>query len=290
MRSMTGFALARREGGWGELALELRAVNHRYLDLKISLPETLRGLENPLRERLRTGLARGRIEAQLRWRAAAGAGLAVNEALLRDAISAAETARTRVVEMQADVPLVRDALSLLAWPGVVEPPAAAADTLLPMLEVLSEEALTGLVAAREREGAALAAVLEQRLDRLNARVSAIAEHLPAAKNELKSRLSARLEALGEEVDAARVAQEAAVLIVRQDVGEELDRLAAHAVEVRRLIGANKPVGRRLDFLMQELGREAGTLASKAGDLEINRAALDCRVLIEEMREQVQNVE
>lgn len=290
MRSMTGFALARREGEWGELALELRAVNHRYLDLKISLPETLRALENPLRERLRAGLARGRIEAQLSWRAAAGAGFAVNEALMRETISAARTARTLAAETQDDVPLITDALSLLAWPGVVEPPVAATDTLLSVLEALCDEAMAGLVAAREREGAAMATALAQRLDRLEACVAAIAEHLPAVKTALKSRLAARLEALGEAVDAARVAQEAAVMIVRQDVGEELDRLAAHAVEARRLLGADKPVGRRLDFLMQELGRESGTLASKAGDLEINRRALDCRVLVEDMREQVQNIE
>lgn len=287
MRSMTGFALARREGGWGEIALELRAVNHRYLDLKISLPETLRALEDPLRERLRAGLTRGRIEAQLRWRAAAGAGFVVNEALASDLMQAA---RRLERETQTDIPLATDVLSLLTWPGVVEPPVVATDTLQPVLAALSEEAIIGLVAAREREGAALAAALVQRLDRLGACVAAIAEHLPTAKTQLKSRLTARLEALGEDVDAARVAQEAAVLIVRQDISEELDRLVAHATEVRRLLGADKPVGRRLDFLMQELGREAGTLASKAGDLEINRWALDCRVLVEEMREQVQNIE
>lgn len=288
MRSMTGFALARREGGWGELTLELRAVNHRYLDLKISLPETLRALEDPLRERLRAGLARGRIEAQLRWRAAAGAGFVVNEALASDVMQAA---RRLERETKTDIPLATDVLSLLAWPGVVEPPVAATDTLLPVLAALSEEAIAGLIVARKREGAALAAALVQRLDRLDACVAAIGGHLPTAKTQLKARLVARLEALGGDVDAARVAQEAAVLIVRQDVNEELDRLAAHAIEVRRLlVGADKPVGRRLDFLMQELGREAGTLASKAGDLEINRWALDCRVLVEEMREQVQNIE
>jgi uncharacterized protein (TIGR00255 family) len=284
---MTGFALVCHEGEWGELALELRAVNHRYLDLKIGLPEALRALENPLRKRLRANLARGRIEAQLRWRAAAGAGLAVNEALVHDVMHAA---RRLAGEAQVEVPLATDVLRLLAWPGVVEPPVVATDALLPVLEALSEEAVAGLVAAREREGVALAEALVQRIDRLEACVAAIAEHLPTAKLQLQSRLAARLSTLGDAVDTARVAQEAALLIVRQDVNEELDRLRAHATEVRRLLNADKPVGRRLDFLMQELGREAGTLASKAGDLEINRWALDCRVLVEEMREQVQNVE
>lgn len=287
MRSMTGFALARREGEWGELALELRAVNHRYLDLKINLPEPLRSLENPLRDRLRAGLARGRVEARLGWRAAAGAGLAVNEALASDVLNAA---RHVVRASGTDMPLAKDALSLLAWPGVVEPSAVAADALLPVVEALGDEAVAVLVAAREREGAALAEAVALRLDRLDECVKAIAGHLPAVVSGLRSRVDARLEALGESVDAARVAQEAALLVVRQDVDEELDRLAAHAAEARRLLRAGKPVGRRLDFLMQELGREAGTLASKAGDLEINRLALDCRVLVEEMREQVQNIE
>lgn len=287
MRSMTGFALARREGEWGELALELRAVNHRYLDLKINLPETLRALEGPLRDRLRAGLARGRVEARLAWRAAAGAGFAVNEALLSDVLDAA---RRVARQSREDLPLARDVLSVLAWPGVVEPPVVAVEALEPVLDALAGEAVATLVSAREREGAVLGEALGVRLDRLEACVAAVVERLPQVKLALHDRLAARLEALGENVDAARVAQEAALLVVRQDVDEELDRLAAHAAEVRRLLGAGKPVGRRLDFLMQELGREAGTLASKAGDMEINRLALDCRVLVEEMREQVQNIE
>lgn len=284
---MTGFALGRREGEWGELALELRAVNHRYLDLKITLPESLRALENTLRERLRAGLARGRVEARLSWRAAAGAGFSVNEALLEDVMQAA---RRVARETGTDLPVAGDVLRLLAWPGVVEPPPAAADALCPVVEALSDEVVAMLVAAREREGAALAAALAQRLDRLEESIAGITARLPAVEAGLASRLEARLQALGENVDAERVAQEAALLVVRQDVHEELDRLATHAREVRRLLGAGKPIGRRLDFLMQELGREAGTLASKAGDMEINRSALDCRVLVEEMREQVQNIE
>lgn len=287
MRSMTGFALARHEGEMGEFVLELRAVNHRYLDLKINLPDRLRALENPMREQLRAALARGRVEALLRWRAPEGAGLQVNEALAHELI---EAARKVVQGSGAEIPLASDALRLLAWPGVAEPPLVEVDSLQPVVTALVGEATEALVAAREREGTALAAALSERLDRIETAVEEIREHLPEARSTLSERLADRLAALGAEVDAARVAQEAATLVVRQDVDEELDRLAAHVKEVRRLIGQSRPVGRRLDFLMQELGREAGTLASKASDLEINRRALDCRVLVEEMREQVQNIE
>lgn len=287
MRSMTGFALARQEGEKGEFVLELRAVNHRYLDLKINLPDRLRALENPIREQLRAALARGRVEALLRWRAPQGAGLQVNEALARELI---EAARKVGEGSGAAMPLAGDALRLLAWPGVVEPPVVEADSLQPVVVALVGEAIEALVSAREREGKALASALSERLERIETAVGEIRDHLPGVRTLLSERLADRLASLGTDVDAARVAQEAAMLVVRQDVGEELDRLAAHVKEVRRLIGQNRPVGRRLDFLMQELGREAGTLASKASDLEINRRALDCRVLIEEMREQVQNIE
>jgi uncharacterized protein (TIGR00255 family) len=287
MRSMTGFALARREGELGEFVLELRAVNHRYLDLKINLPDRLRALENPMREQFRATLARGRIEALLRWRAPEGAGLQVNEALARELV---EAARAVAAGSGVDMPIAGDALRLLAWPGVAEPPLVELDSLQPVVAALVDEAVEALVAARAREGKALAAALAERLDGIETAVAEIKDHLPEARTRLSERLADRLAALGSEVDAARVAQEAAVLVVRQDVDEELDRLAAHVKEVRRLIGQDRPVGRRLDFLMQELGREAGTLASKASDLEINRRALDCRVLVEEMREQVQNIE
>ena len=287
MRSMTGFAVARQEGEMGEFVLELRAVNHRYLDLKINLPDRLRALENPMREQLRGALSRGRVEALLRWRAQEGAGLQVNESLARELV---EAARKVAAGSGADMPVAGDALRLLAWPGVAEPPLVEVDSLQPVVAALVSEATGSLVAAREREGKALAAALSDRLDRIETAVGDIRSHLPESRTRLSERLADRLAALGAEVDAARVAQEAAMLVVRQDVDEELDRLAAHVKEVRRLIGQDRPVGRRLDFLMQELGREAGTLASKASDLEINRCALDCRVLIEEMREQVQNIE
>lgn len=284
---MTGFARAGRAGAWGELALELRAVNHRFLDLRIILPEALRPLEEVLRARLRGRLARGRIDAAVHWRPPPGAAIAVDEALARDVAAAA---RRLAETLGTEVPAARDALALLAWPGVVEPPQAALEALEPELRALADEALDILIAARAREGEQLALALGQRLESLDALVSAVRTRLGGVGESLRERLAERLRALGTEVDAARVAQEAALLAVRQDASEELDRLAAHVREGRRLLEADQPVGRRLDFLMQEFAREANTLASKAPDVESNRLALECKVTVEEMREQVQNVE
>lgn len=271
----------------GEFVLELRAVNHRFLDLKLAVAEPLRALEERLRERLRLALGRGRIEAALRWRPPAQAGFVVNRTLAlqvgREALHLAGELKQRSV-----APL--ETLALLAWPGVVEAPVPELDAVAADVDAVTEQALAALIAAREREGAALAAAIRERLDRLLEGVGSARVHAQESKATLGERLAARLEALGSEVDSARLAQEAALLVVRQDTSEELDRLAAHAREARRLLDADEAVGRRLDFLMQELAREANTLASKAPDLGANQRALDLKVLIEEMREQVQNVE
>ncbi len=288
IRSMTGFAIASRRGEWGELVLELRAVNHRFLDLKLTLPDALRPLEAELRARLQAGLARGRIEATVRWQPPPGSGFVINRAL---ALRLAGEARQLLAETGTEAASGGvDAMRLLAWPGVVEAAVPEPEALAPALAAASDAALAELVATREREGAALAAALEERLVRLAAGVEACTVQSQEAKNALPVRLAERIEAFGAEVDPARVAQEAALLVVRQDTSEELERLSAHVEETRRLLAATEPVGRRLDFLMQELMREANTLASKAGNLALNRRALDFKVLIEEMREQVQNVE
>lgn len=286
-RSMTGFAGAARKGEWGELTLELRSVNHRYLDLKLTLPETLRPLEGLLRERLRARLVRGRVEAALRWRPAAGGRITVNRALAGEVAAAA---RGLAAQAGLEAPPVPDALALLAWPGVLETPEPQLDVLVPEIEALCGEALDALVAAREREGTAIAAVIAARLERLAAGAEDLIAEGASLEAGLRERLANRLAALDADVDAERIAEEAAVLLVRQDVSEELDRLVAHVREAARLLDAEEAVGRRLDFLAQELAREANTLASKAGTLEVNRRALEFKLLVEEIREQVQNVE
>lgn len=287
IRSMTGFAGAARKGGWGELTLELRSVNHRYLDLKLTLPEMLRPLEELLRERLRVRLVRGRVEAALRWRPAAGRRITVNREFASEVAAAA---RGLAAQAGLEAPPVPDALALLAWPGVIEAPEPQLDVLVPEIEALCGEALDALVASREREGAAIATVIAGRLERLAAGAEGLIAEGASLEAGLRERLANRLAALDADVDAERVAEEAAVLLVRQDVSEELDRLIAHVREAARLLDAEEAVGRRLDFLAQELAREANTLASKAGSLEVNRRALEFKLLVEEIREQVQNVE
>jgi uncharacterized protein (TIGR00255 family) len=289
IRSMTGFARASLDSTQGTLELELRSVNHRYLDLKLMLPDALRGWETVLRKKLRTRLHRGRIEARLRWQASGGARLSLDRELAGEIVAAA---RELAGETGGSTPPLADALSLLAWPGVVESASPELDALLPEFETLCDSALEELVIAREREGGALNEILSERAQTLLAGVERLQASEPAREQTIQSRLTARLEALGAEVDPERVAQEAALLVVRQDVSEELDRLRAHAVEISRLLESDedKAVGRRLDFLVQELAREANTLASKSATLAVNREALEFKVLIEAMREQVQNVE
>lgn len=285
IRSMTGYASARRRGEWGELVLDLRSVNHRYLDIKMMLPDALRPLEETLRRKLRQGIARGRIEVALRWRAERAGSLCVNREL---AVALARSTRELVRELGENTPL--DGLRLLAWPGVVEAAEPATEALQTVLIEVAEEAIERLAVTREREGEALAVGLELRLSRLVERVSRLHAGSAMRVADLRRRLESGLAALEAGVDADRVAQEAALIIMRQDVSEELDRLGAHAGEMQRILTQGGPVGRRLDFILQELMREANTLASKVGEIEATRTALDLKLLIEEMREQVQNVE
>ncbi|MDN5864102.1 MAG: YicC family protein [Gammaproteobacteria bacterium] len=311
---MTGFASVSRQTPGGALTLELRSVNHRYLDLKLVLPEALRPLEAPLRERLRARFSRGRVEATVRLRFGdgacgrapaasgeqassgyrSGAGshgnaprFVLDHAL---ALEVAAAARKLSAGGEGNELSVSEALRLLAWPGVMETARPQLDAWTPEFEALCDAAIDALMAARKREGQALAVALSERLQALTAGVERLQTAQGGREPELRSRLEERIEALGIEVDSERVAQEAALLVVRQDVGEELDRLHAHAAELARLLDSDEAVGRRLDFLVQELAREANTLASKAGTLDVNRDALDFKVWIEAMREQVQNVE
>lgn len=287
LRSMTGFARRDCETGAGGLTLELRSVNHRYLDVRLDFPDSLRAWEPVLRARLRARLQRGRIEARLHCQPRGGARFVLDHELAGEIAAAAR---------ELSGPGARDgltmsaALRLLAWPGVMETARPRLDASARQFEALCDAAIDALVAAREREGGALAAALSERLRALEEGIERVRAESAGRQPALKTRLSERLAALGAELDAERIAREAALLVVRQDVDEEIARLAAHAGELERLLGAGGALGRRLDFLMQELGREANTLASKAATLEVNREALECKVLIEAMREQVQNVE
>jgi uncharacterized protein (TIGR00255 family) len=285
--SMTGFARHETSGSWGTLVCELRSVNHRFLETGFRLPDELRSAEGELRARLARQLRRGKVDCSLQFRRQHGAGgpLEVDVAAL-ERLLAAVTVVTRVLRQPSSV----SALDVLRWPGILREDSASSEELLTAAYAVFTATLEELVAARAREGARLRELLDQRCTALEALVSDVQARLPEVHAHVRARLETRLAELTTSVDVGRLEQELALLLQRLDVDEELDRLRGHIEEVRRVIGGSEPAGRRLDFLMQELNREANTLSSKSQDLETTRAAVDMKVLIEQMREQVQNAE
>lgn len=287
IRSMTAFARQTGHGDWGELTWEVRSVNHRYLEATVRLPEDLRGIEPTVRERVNARLGRGKVECNLRYRAAAGATaeLQVNEKLVDQILAAAEKMAHRL--HSSHHPSIMD---ILRWPGVTE---TGEQDVTPVQEAalsLLEQAFDQLVEVREREGGRLAALVAQRLDAMRGQVAHARERMPRVLEGVRQRLLNRLSEVIESPDPDRLEQEMALLAQRLDVDEEMDRLVAHLDEVERVLGQDEPVGRRLDFLMQELNREANTLGSKSADSETTAISVEMKVLIEQMREQVQNIE
>jgi uncharacterized protein (TIGR00255 family) len=285
--SMTGFTRREASGPWGTLVCELRSVNHRFLECGFRLPDELRVTEPDLRQIATRELKRGKVDCTVSYRPAHGAELALeidNQAL--------ERVLVRVRELAAALPERHtiNLLDVLRWPGVVREDSAGGDELLVEVRRLFAEAVADLGAARSREGVRLRELIEQRCASLEGFVAQVRARLPEVQARVRERLNDRLSELKAQVDQDRLEQELALLLQRLDVDEELDRLTGHIEEIRRVTAANEPAGRRLDFLMQELNREANTLSSKSQDLETTRAAVDMKVAIEQMREQVQNIE
>jgi len=288
IRSMTGFARHERQGPWGTLTCELRSVNHRYLELSLRLPDDLRGLESDARQLLSANLRRGKVDAgmYLRGGPATASALEINQPLVEQLIARAGAVRALAGDAAAPI----DPLDVLRWPGVIRdverdvtPIAAAA------MELLRETA-GELNEARAREGARIREMLVQRCEALREAVATVRARLPEIAARIRGRVIERVAQLGTPVDAERLEQEVALLAYKMDVEEELDRLGSHVTETLQVLDSKEPAGRRLDFLMQEFNREANTLSSKSQDTETTRAAVDMKVLIEQMREQVQNVE
>ncbi len=287
MKSMTGFSRQERQGAWGTLTVEVRSVNHRFLEMGVRLPEELRILEPRLRERVGQLLARGKVDLSVRYQPPVdeAAALELNHPL-------AERIAHLSRELDAIIynPSPVNSLELLRWPGILRTPEIATERLhQPLLEAV-EAAVTDLVTVRAREGEVLKGFIGQRLDTVAALIGAVQERLPQVLAQLRERLKGRFGELQAELDPTRLEQELVLVAQRLDVAEELDRLGAHVEEVRRVIEQQEPIGRRLDFLMQEMNREANTLASKSADVEVTRIAVELKVLIEQMREQVQNIE
>jgi uncharacterized protein (TIGR00255 family) len=286
--SMTGFARRETSGSWGTLVCELRSVNHRFLEAAFRLPDELRAAEGELRARLAREIRRGKVDCTLSYRRSVGGGGALEvDPRARERLAAAAAAVTRTLHANA-APL--NPLDVLRWPGVLREDAASSEEALAAAYTLFDAALAELAAARVREGARLAELLEQRCAGLETLLAAVRARLPEVQARVRARLEERVAELAASVDRERLEQELALLLQKLDVDEELERLAGHIAEVRRVVRGNEAAGRRLDFLMQELNREANTLSSKSQDLETTRTAVEMKVLIEQMREQVQNAE
>jgi uncharacterized protein (TIGR00255 family) len=284
--SMTAFAREAWRGPEGELVWELRSVNHRFLEVYVRLPEELRGLEPAVRDRLGQRLGRGKLDCALRYRAGSGSALlTVNQPLVRSLRTAAQ----EVAELlgQEQLPGVGE---LLRWPGVLQEEPADLSPVQAQALALLDRTLDGLIETRQREGERLAAVILQRCEALRTETLAVRERMPEVMQELRARVTARLEEVLGQLDANRLEQEMVLLAQRQDVDEEMDRLLTHLDEVARVVQTGGAIGRRLDFLLQELNRETNTLTSKTSDVTVTRRAVDMKVLIEQIREQVQNVE
>ncbi|MDV3238865.1 MAG: YicC family protein [Gammaproteobacteria bacterium] len=288
IRSMTAFARQEREGDWGVLTWELRSVNHRYLEVGLRLPDELRGLEAAVRERAGRRLGRGKLDCNLRFRPALrrAADLQLDEQLLAQVLAASEQIRARLPQ-PAPVP---SPLDVLRWPGVIQEEVRDLAPLADAALNLFDEALAELVASREREGAQILGLLGARLDAMEPLVADARTRIPEILGRIRDKLRTRVAELVAAPDADRLEQELAYLAQKMDVDEELDRLTGHIAEMRRVLTLAEPVGRRLDFLMQEFNREANTLGSKSADVETTRVSVELKVLIEQMREQIQNVE
>jgi len=286
IKSMTAFARLEHAFGSGALVWELRSVNHRYLELQFRLPDSLRELEFPLRERVRAVLKRGKVDCTLRVSAATtSANLEIDRPVLLHLLATLEQLRRDAPEVGAP-----DPLELLRWPGILAQPEEDADALKSAALESFEGALEVLETQRSREGIALATVIDTRLRDIDALVTEVSAATEGLAPALRRRLQTRVAELGAELDPARLEQEIALLVQRADVSEELDRLRIHVGTTRADLATAGPHGRRLDFLMQELNREANTLASKSMLPEITRRAVDLKVTIEQIREQVQNIE
>jgi uncharacterized protein (TIGR00255 family) len=288
IRSMTGFASAERVFDFGRLTWELRSVNHRYLEIGFRLPEEFRSLEPEIRRILGDHLSRGKVDATLRFTPsadAASSNLVVNHKLLGRLFELhREIGEAAGLEQDPDVQ------SLMRWSGVIEEQAPDPQPMHQAALELLAAAATGLQASRSREGEQMDAAIRERLDSIERHVAQVREWLPEIRDGLKTKLLTRIEDLKQPLEPGRLEQEIAFLSQKIDVDEELDRLAAHVRETRLVLERDDPVGRRLDFLMQEFNRESNTLSSKSVDSRTTQVAVELKVAIEQMREQVQNIE
>ncbi|MDH5184524.1 MAG: YicC family protein [Gammaproteobacteria bacterium] len=287
IRSMTAFARQEQQGDWGTLTLELRSVNHRYLEINPRLSDEIRRWETLIRENIGKRLGRGKVECGIRYHAPVmdESQLVINTELAKSIAHA-----TRTIDSMIYNPGPVSAFEILRWPGVLTSNPVDDEALKQALVLLLDEGLDELLETREREGEKLGAHILERAEGIMAVVEQVKGLLPEILSAQREKLHHRLAELKAELDPQRLEQEMVMLAQKMDVDEELSRLDAHVSEVQHVLKSDKPVGRRLDFLMQELNREANTLGSKSIHAETTKVSVELKVLIEQMREQVQNIE
>lgn len=286
IRSMTAFAAGERSTEWGVLSGELRAVNHRFLELGLRLPDELRAFEAALRERVSARVSRGKLDLVLRLRTTvAGDALQVDEALVGRLAALAQRLDAGFPNLQVQF------TELLQFPGVLQSRGLDADALQREALAVLDAVLDDFIAAREREGGKLAQVIGERAGAIAGIAAEVRTLVPQIRAGQRAKLEARLADLSQPADPGRLEQELVIWLQKLDVDEELDRLDSHLVELRRILkGGREPVGRRLDFLLQEFNREANTLGSKSVDIRTTNIAVELKVLIDQIREQAQNIE
>lgn len=287
-RSMTGFARREAKLPWGTLVWEIRSVNHRYLEPSFRLPEDFREIEPHLRDAMRKALQRGKVEASLsvQWEQEGESDLGINLSKIAQLTKAAQQINGLLGAIAAPV----NALDILRWPGVIQKQELDREQMHNAALELFDLALEGLIEHRSREGAELQQLIINRLDSVSAQVVNVRARMPEILAAQREKLQTKIAALKVELEPERLEQEIVLLAQKADVDEELDRLDTHVLEVKRSLKQTDSLGRRLDFLMQELNREANTLSSKSIVSETTQAAVELKVLIEQMREQVQNIE
>ena len=284
--SMTAFARLEIKKDWGDAVWEMRSVNQRYLENYFRLPEQFRGLENTLREKLRQNLTRGKIECALRIESkkSANAVLNLNKELADQVIQSLRWLKAQAGEGEINL------TEVLRYPGVVEAQEEDLDVISQDLLLAFDELLHDFIAMRSREGEKLQGIIQQRLDAISIEADKVRAQMPAVLQWQRERLLQRFEEAQINLDPQRVEQEMILLAQRVDVAEELDRLQMHVKETPNILKKGGAVGRKLDFMMQELNRESNTLASKSINADITASAVELKVLIEQMREQIQNLE
>ncbi len=287
IHSMTGYATASRELAWGAVSVELRSVNHRYLDLSFRMPDELRPAEQAMREMISAAITRGKIECRVSYALRPGS----QSSSELDATLLAQLLQLNA-QVQAALPDARPlgVPDILRWPGMLGADTMPVDEFRATATELLGTALGEFSAARAREGAKLAAVILERAAGMRERIAVVKPRLPGIIAAFQDKLNARLKEAMLSADDERVRQEITLFINKIDVDEELSRLVTHLDELQRIVGKGGASGKRLDFLMQELNREANTLGSKSADVEVTRVAMDLKLLIEQMREQIQNIE